>query len=293
MFRLNNKIRIAIGIFVLVSSCVHATEKTVFSIQGDFFSYKALNYELEVFELALKKTVTMYGDYQLNVLPRLGVNQRAIVDIKKQRYENYFVMYSASNTLITGMKAVSFPIDLGINSYRVAFVSKETKKQLEDIDDLSQLTNLTVVQKIGWLDTPILKEAGFTIFEASHFLGMFKMVSNNHINLLFRGTGKVIKDLKHNEGIKNLYLDEKFAIYYPLPKFFFTNHDNKLAAKRVYTGLLMAYRDGSLQKIWHKYFSDSLARVRLSSRKIFKLENPFISKLDKSYEQFIYKPLNN
>jgi len=265
---------------------VEAKEPMVITMQDNFFPDDKMRYEVEALTLALEKTKHKYGEYRIKLIPRMRVNRRAMSDIDKHSYQNYFVVYSATDQLVKRFLPVEFPVDLGVNNYRVAFVSKETKEKLKHIETIEKLTAFSLVQKIGWLDTKILKAANFNVFEASHFLGMFKMVSKNYIDILFRGVGKVVTDFKNSADCKNLFLDEHFLLYYPLPKFYFTHKKNKLAAKRIEEGLVIAFKDGSLQKIWQKHFGESIKLANLSNRKTFILENPFISTLKPTYKQY-------
>jgi hypothetical protein len=68
-----------------------------------------------------------------------------------------------------------------------------------------------------------------------------------------------------------------------------TNHSNKKSAERIFKGVVAAYKDGPLDRLRKKYFGKSLEFANLKDRKIFKLENPFISDIDRSYEKYIYK----
>jgi len=54
-----------------------------------------------------------------------------------------------------------------------------------------------------------------------------------------------------------------------------------------------SYEDGSLLKLWDKFYAPNLTFVKLENRLIFKIDNPYIEDLDKSYEQFIYQPIKN
>jgi hypothetical protein len=263
----------------------------VFTARGpesadDFRQY----YYLEVMELALQKTLKSHGAYQLRVLP-IGQNiKRALLSAKSGQYENYFVRQSVSYELLQEMAAVPFPLDLGITGYRVAFTSEKIKQELMQIKTLAQLNQFSIIQGLGWMDTDILQANGFVVETGSSYKGMFHMVANNHLDLFTRGVNEFYQEWKSHQYIKKLTFDESIALYYPLPRFFFTAQKNRSATQRLYKGLVIAYHDGSLIKIWQKFYAQSVAFAQLENRLIFTLENPFIQDIDKSYEQFIYQP---
>ena len=84
--------------------------------------------------------------------------------------------------------------------------------------------------------------------------------------------------------------DDSIALYYPLPRFFFTKKSNVTAIKRVEEGLVTAYNDGSFQKLWKEYYQSSVDFVNLQKRTLFRISNPFLGGIDKSYEKYIYHP---
>ena len=251
------------------------------------------DYYLALMELALQKTVKSHGAYKLRILP-VGQNIiRGLAAAKSGQYENYFVRQSVSNELLQEMAAVPFPLDLGITGYRVAFTSEKIKQELMQIKTFAQLKKLSIVQGLGWLDTDILRANGFVVETGSSYEGMFHMVAKNHLDLFPRGVNEFYREWQNHQYIRELTFDESIALYYPLPRFFFTAQKNQSASQRLYEGLVIAYHDGSLIKIWQKFYGQSLGFAQLENRLIFTLENPFIQGIDKSYEQFIYQPTLN
>ena len=81
--------------------------------------------------------------------------------------------------------------------------------------------------------------------------------------------------LNHRD-VPGLVMDENVALYYPLPRVFFTHNSNQQAITRVQQGLKAAWRDGSLQALWLKTFKPSLSFAHLHTRRLFRLENPYI-----------------
>ena len=66
----------------------------------------------------------------------------------------------------------------------------------------------------------------------------------------------------------------------------------KDAAKRIHDGLLLAYEDGSLRKLWDEYYGASINFSKLRERKIFKLKNPYLEGIDRTFMKYIYDPFN-
>lgn len=285
-------------IFILIFACwftnspaLAQTQKTVFTTRGpESETDQRQAYYVQLLDLALKKTSPKYGPYQLNILPTGQNIKRAIQDAKQQLYPNYFVRQSVSIALINEMKAVEFPLDLGIAGYRVGFVNSKIKARLENIDNKKALKKLTYVQGLGWLDNEILRANGFKVMTASSYEGMFSMIALNRIDIFMRGVHEIKDEWENHLHLAALEYDETFAFYYPLPRFFFTAKANQKAAKRVYEGLVIAYEDHSLTDLWLKFYGPSLAFARLEDRKIYQLSNPFIDGIDPHYQTYIFRP---
>jgi hypothetical protein len=66
----------------------------------------------------------------------------------------------------------------------------------------------------------------------------------------------------------NLSYDKSFALYYPLPRFFYTSEENYEAIDRIQRGILKAFQNGSLEKLWYKEYGASVNFVGLQKRMI-------------------------
>jgi hypothetical protein len=52
------------------------------------------------------------------------------------------------------------------------------------------------------------------------------------------------------------------------------------------------WQDGSLLKLWQKYYQPSIEFSALKRRKVFELNNPFIEILDPAYKQYNFDPFS-
>lgn len=248
------------------------------------------NYHYQLLDLALQKTIETHGSYRLELAAEGANMKRSMRNVQQNRYQNYFLRQSVSTELMEKMEPVPFPVDRGIVGYRVAFTSVETKERLKSIKTISDLKKFSIVQGIGWLDTRILKSQGFTVETSSSYESMFVMVARDRADLFTRGANELLGEWQNHKNIPNLTYDESIVLYYPLPRFFFTTKGNKESAERVYSGLIKAYKDGSLIQLWQKNYAPSIAFTKLGKRKIFSVTNPLIEDLDSSYTKYLYNP---
>lgn len=248
------------------------------------------NYEVSVLKLALDKTLKEYGPYELKPAPKINIS-RSLQSIKSNTFPNYFASlgYNENYGTPEEITYVRFPVDLGVLSYRTCFAAKESLANIAQIDTLEELRNLSIGQGRGWVDGAILKHNGFDVEEIEPSTNLFKMVAVNRLDLFCRGANEIKEEYERWKDLAGLGYDRHLLIYYPMPIFFYTNSQNNEAIARVTKGLLKAYADGSLMKLWRAHHQASVDFAELDQRKVFRLENPLVKSIDFDYAQYFYK----
>lgn len=261
---------------------------TVFTYMGNESSLDERNsYDKLLLELALEKTVVEYGPYTMQPSGE-GVSLSRLIKLAESKhYPNFFFKFSATDEMIGKFLAIQIPADRGVVGYRVAFVHQKNVNLFNQVADLKALSKYSIVQGIGWLDTPILQHNKLSVFQVSNYTSMFAMVERKRVDLFFRGVNEIANEyadfsLTHN----NLRIEPNLLLVYPLPRFFMTSKDNVENAKRVKLGLQRAWQDGSFVALWRQNHLASLEKAQLEKRTIIHLENPFITTLDPNYTQY-------
>jgi hypothetical protein len=277
----------AITCILLLSAPLSYAQETVFTYRTpESDNDTRYDYDYESLQLALEKTKAQWGPFRLVPSPKMNI-ARAIEYLNDNRLENPMFKLSACTKLCTKNAYVPFPLDLGIASYRLFFVSKSMDRKLSTIHSLEGLRKLSIGQGHGWLDIDILNSGGFTVVPIPTYESLFSMVAEGRFDLFSRGINEVKQEYHSHKSTKNLTLNRDVGLYYPLPRFFFTNKRNGKAAKRVYEGLEIAYHDGSLIKLWKKHYSPSLNFARIESTKFFQIRNHFLAGIPDTYKQFM------
>ena len=254
---------------------------------------KRYDYDTSVLRLSLEKTRPQYGDYRM--VPSKKMNySRAHVVLKQNLHDNYFAKLSCEDRLVQeeGLAFVPFPIDLGIVGYRVFFVSSTIRPRLAQIRTVDELKTLSIGQGSSWADIPILKAAGFRVQEVSSYESLFKMVAANRFDLFSRGANELMEEYEAHKNIPEFTYDRTLCLAYPFPRFFFTHKSNKKAIERITEGLLIAYADGTLRKLWEKHYRKSIEFVNFPKRRVLRIPNPYISTLRFDYKQYFIDPLS-
>lgn len=256
---------------------------------SDSVNNARFNYELQLLELALSKTITEYGDYTLQPSPTMNTT-RSLNSVERNTYTNFFMLATYKSIYDKTMDYVPFPLQRGIVGYRVFITTKEGQAKLDKLQTKEQLKQLKVVQGKGWQDVAILRNNGFKTTTIDNYFSLFQFLSHNRTDIFPRGVSEYEFELSyHSENISNLVLDNKYALYYEFPRFFYTNKNNTRAKQRIYDGLKKAWEDGSFVQLWERYHLDTIKKARLSNREILELENSEVSHISDDIAKYLYR----
>lgn len=257
----------------------------------EFGDLKRKTYEQQVIELALEKTQQKVGAFEMvpiNVISRT----HAIAALSKNLYQNFVIALSYEDELLKSgdLIYIPFPLELGALSYRICYANKKFTKEVREIDSLQELKAYKVGVGTGWVDAKILHHHGLQIVEGSNITGLFRMTQAGRTDLFCPSPTEYFHELDI-EKATDFQLDNKLALYYPLPKFLFSHKSNQALMDRIKAGIDIAYKDGSFQQLWRDVHEADLKRAKLDERHFIKMENPFITTLNNDYKRYLINPL--
>lgn len=256
----------------------------------EFGDLKRKTFEQQVIALALEKTQQKVGAFEMvpvNVISRT----HAIAALNQNLYKNFVMVLSYEDSLLeTGnLIYIPFPIELGALSYRICYANKRLSTQVQEIDSLQELKTYKLGVGTGWVDAKILHHHGMQIVEGSNITGLFRMTQAGRVDLFCPSPTEYFHELR-TAKITDLQLNNKLALYYPLPKFLFSHKSNQALMDRIKKGIDIAYQDGSFQQLWREVHEADLKRAKLSERHFINMENPFITTLKDDYKQYLFNP---
>ncbi len=251
---------------------------------------KGKAFEQKVIELALEKTST--SDNPIEMVPINVISRtHAISALNQNLYDNFVILLSYEDALLESgnLIYIPFPLELGALSYRICYANKNILGQVREINHLQQLQHYKLGVGEGWVDAKILKHHGLKIVEGGNITSLFRMTQAGRVDLFCPSPSEYFHELR-NENASAQQLDNKLALYYPLPKFLFAHKSSKPLLDRIQRGLEIAYRDGSYMKLWNETQGQAIIRADLGNRHLITLENPFITSLDDGYKQYLFNP---
>lgn len=102
------------------------------------------------------------------------------------------------------------------------------------------------------------------------------MLEHKRFNCFLRGVSEARDDLK-NFGKNDFIIEPHLLFSYPSATLFFVNKSDKELAARIELGLRRAILNGSYTEHFKKLYDDDIAALRLSERRVIRLNNPLIS----------------
>ncbi len=269
-----------------------ATKTLVITLRlPDFGDLKRKTFEQQLIELALEKTQGKTGAYEM--MPVTVISRtHAVAALSQNLYPNFITTLSYEDTLLDSgnLIYIPFPVERGALSYRICYANKNLNDTIQTIDDLQKLKNYKLGIGAGWLDAKILQRSGVQTVEGTNITSLFRMTQAGRADIFCPSPSEYFHELQAEKNA-DLQLDNKLALYYPLPKFLFSHKSNQALLDRIKHGIDIAYHDGSYLELWSKAYARDLQRAKLNERNLIKLDNPFITSLPNDYKHYLYDPL--
>ncbi len=235
-------------------------------------------YQWAILQEALEKTRKKYGEYRLEKSkPMTEIRQ---VSEMLRKSNQLTVMYlDTKPELEQQLIPVRIPVDKNLAGYRIFMIRGEDKDKFKNIETVNGLRKFTYGLGLGWIDVEILRANRFKVVTGSSYEGLFEMLVNKRFDIFLRSVVEVLEEYNsRKQKFPDLYLEENILLYYPLPMYFWfqNSKEGKKLAERVREGMLSMIEDGSYDRIFYKYQHEKIEKLKLSKRKIFKIENPYL-----------------
>ncbi|AXL50921.1 hypothetical protein DSC91_003337 [Paraburkholderia caffeinilytica] len=240
-------------------------------------------FPLAVLDLAMKAAGANYVARETDVLMERGRALAELAELTGRSNAINLLWTSMGAEAERGLNVVRIPINRGLIGHRVFIIRKDRQGDFDKVESLSDLKALTGGQGLGWIDTEIMRAAGLNIATVPYET-VFDMIQGGRLDYFPRGVVEAFAELdepRHRE--RNLAVEKRLLLKYRSDFIFYVSARNVSLAETINAGLVKAYLDGSYMRLFnsHPYIQDALARSDLASRKVFVLDNPYLSEGDR------------
>jgi Bacterial extracellular solute-binding proteins, family 3 len=235
-------------------------------------------YADKLLALALELSRDKYGAYRLVQQQQETVIRRQLLELEKGSSLSVAVAMPTQEWL-DGALPVRVPLMKGLASFRF-FLGRQSDQPLFDaVRTLDDLKALSIGQGAGWSTVRILEDNGFKIVPGGAHATLIPMLHSGRFQLLMRSIYEVEPELRAQQQTHpGLFIVDRFAVYTYMPMYFFVARNQPELAERLEYGLKKAHANGQLDRLFKRYFGDSLKLLKNRKLKIFHLPNTNIDR---------------
>jgi hypothetical protein len=237
-------------------------------------------YDYELLRQALEATVATHGPYELRQ-SAASMNQARAGDeiVAGSGLVNIFAR-STTAEHEQRFLPIRIPIDKGLISYRVFLIRQDMQPRFAAVSSLDDLRAYSVGSFPTWADTRIFREGGFKVVTGDSYEGLFRMLVARRFDFFSRSADEAYREYdERRELLPEMRVEESVLLHFPTTRLFFVqrSEEGQKLASRVEAGLNRMIKDGSFDAYFLKSKGPLIERAHLRTRKVFRIDNPFLS----------------
>jgi hypothetical protein len=272
-------------VFIAFSNNTFAKLKVIYpnvnEAGEEFFGYAVLKLALE----------NSGKEFELNVSKVSVNNDRIRVMIKQKKIS--ISDFGTSPEYEQEFLPIYFPIDMGLNGWRIFLIHNDEKPQFTNIEKIEDLRKKIAGQGVGWSDVQILKKAGLKVQQASSITNLFRMIEGKRFDYFPLGVNEVHSLLEEYRTYSpNVIVEQKILLIYPFGRLFFVNKDNQELHDAVKAGLVKSFENGSFWRLFktHKSNAAIFTKTYLKKRTQIFIDNSNITEeFEKIPKKYFFK----
>lgn len=234
----------------LVYVSVNATPLQVSIPNGDILSeHDPSHFYEQALKLALEKTKSDFGDYQIAHHPITGGTERIRVALSTNNGIDV-TWGSLTKERQQAFATVNFNLLSGLNSYRILLIRAEDKPEFLKINSLAELRHKKAGVGAHWTDLKILEANDLPYVPVTNDDPRYRMLAAKRFDYMVRGAHELTFEIDAFQGL-NIEVEPHIILKYdnPINYCYFVNKNNTQLQNRLLTGLLRAQADGSFDKL--------------------------------------------
>ena len=264
-------------VMLTVSQYVYAAMDYIYNAPESSLDVRYL-YQWKILETALEKTGSKYGPFRM-IKSEVMSERRQAKELAKASAKITVMYQDTTPEREKSLIAIHIPVDKNLVGYRVFLIRKEEQDRFSKIHILKDLRQFTYGLGVDWVDVQILQSNGFKVVTGSSYDGLFHMLLHKRFDVFSRGVFEILGEYNaRHKAMPDLAIESNILLYYPLPMYFWfekTRH-GQLLASRAEEGMWMMIRDGTYDRIFNEYYGDTIRKLKLKKRQIFKIKNPLL-----------------
>lgn len=275
--------RILVTLFTLITLLAPAAPVTAHDKQSpmlvryprvidDRAYIERVDYFVHLLKLVLDKSGVKYKLEGVPIKPAPSSRIALMLGLSK-----YDICWMHSNIEREKMaRPVRYPLSKGLLGWRLSFIRKSELALFSKVSELSDLAAFHAGQGHDWPDTPILQSNGLNVTTSINRSSLIAMLTHKRIDYFPRGITEIWDEYAMYDKL-DIAIDSNIAFWYPTDDYFFVAPNNHKLADILEKGFEKAIADGSLDAAFNEHFGSLIEKAKLGSRRLFILNNPYLS----------------
>jgi hypothetical protein len=229
-------------------------------------------YFSKVLELALAKTVSTHGPYQIKLVPVMPITNRLLREIELGRVDITWMPYNRNAP--AQLMPIKIRLLKNLSDHRVFLIRADDQARFSQVKSIEELRRLRGGIGSHWPDRTVMEENGLPLVLSLSYFNLFKMLASNRFDYYSRGIHQVLPEVSAYAD-KGLALERELLLRYENPVYFYVNKSNTLLAERLSFGLKIAMDDGSFDALFHQFenFTWAESMLKQTNRRVIPLSN--------------------
>ena len=231
-------------------------------------------YSVQLLTEVLRRTEAAYGPFELVEVDSVMTRRRLLLEMREGTHVNV-VANPADDEWLRELKVVPVPIDMGLQSWRIALIRQPLQARLNALSTPAQFKALRFGVSSNWVTRLALQRNGFNTIIGGDYEGLFGMLLAQRFDLLPRGLNEVFPEYdRRHAQVPELAVEQRYLLHDHIPSLFFVSPAAPHLAERLNVGMEAMLKDGSLRRFLIAYYGDMLHRARLCERQVIELPLP-------------------
>lgn len=239
------------------------------------------DYQVAALTLALEKTLSTHGPYDIIRIEKAFNNADAMREMKAGRINIQVAPIRSRNHQLAHLTqdisiAIEIPLIQGLLGYRRLIVRTEQLELFKNITT-AQLKAQLAGQGKDWEEVYIYRHNKFRINDDGDYLALAHMLAAKRFDYLPLSVTEADLIVAQADNATPLAIVPNLMIYYPLPLYFFVSKLQPELAERLEAGLQRAKQDGSLDALFNQHFRSEVTFLKDNrNARVILLENPSV-----------------
>lgn len=256
-------------------------------------SDRRLDYPITVLRAAMERTSAEFGPFRIDLTPAPMERRRMFEALKDGVLVNV-AAYPANAEWQHGLLAVPVPVDLGLQSWRLALIDGRNQDKFRALAGASDLKQLRAGAGSAWVTLRVLRENGFRVVTGNQYLGLFEMLMAGRFDYFPRGVNEIFGELDaRREELPAMAVEQRFVLHDHVPVLFFVSPQAPRLHRRLAAGMEALLKDGTLESVMMTHYRSALQRARLCERQRIELSNSEIDPALLARKELWFNPLDH